>query len=88
MGRNQFRNVTKDAGLGDAGWSGDATVGDLNGDGFPDLYVLNMQGSDHYYENVGGRMFADKTAQYFPRTSWGSMGSSSLTTTTIGGPIC
>ena len=74
MGRNQFRNVTKDAGLGDAGWSGDATVGDLNEDGFPDLYVLNMQGTDHYFENVGGRMFADKTAQYFPRTSWGSMG--------------
>lgn len=74
MGRNQFRNVTTDVGLGDAGWSGDATVGDLNEDGFADLYVLNMQGSDHYFENVGGRMFVDKTKQYFPRTSWGSMG--------------
>ena len=74
MGRNQFRNVTTDVGLGDAGWSGDATVADLNEDGFADLYVLNMQGSDHYFENVGGRRFADKTAQYFPRTSWGSMG--------------
>lgn len=74
MGRNQFKNVTKDVGLGEAGWSGDATVADLNGDGFADLYVLNMQGSDHFYENVGGRTFVDKTAQYFPRSPWGSMG--------------
>jgi enediyne biosynthesis protein E4 len=74
LGRNRFRNVTDEAGLGPAGWSGDASVGDVNGDGRPDLYVLNMQGADHYYENVGGRTFADKTSQYFPRTPWGSMG--------------
>ena len=61
-------------GLGDAGWSGDASVADLNGDGFPDLYALNMQGADHYFENVGGKKFVDKTAQIFPRTSWGAMG--------------
>ena len=29
-------------------WSGDATFVDLNQDGFSDLYVLNMQGDDHY----------------------------------------
>jgi enediyne biosynthesis protein E4 len=74
MGHNRFKDVTREMGLGDAGWSGDATVADVNGDGFPDLYVLNMQGSDHFYENVGGRRFVDKTAQYFPRTPWGSMG--------------
>ena len=49
-------------------------VADLNGDGWPDLFVLNMQGTDHYYENAGGREFVDKTAQYFPRTPWGAMG--------------
>jgi len=49
VGGQRFRDVTKTMGLGDAGWSGDASVADLNGDGFPDLYVLNMQGSDHYF---------------------------------------
>jgi hypothetical protein len=38
-------------GLRDGSWSGDATIVDFNEDGFPDLYVLNMQGDNHYYEN-------------------------------------
>ena len=74
LGRNRFKDVTAEVGLGDAGWSGDASFADLNGDGFPDLYALNMQGSHHYFENDGGRRFVDRTAQYFPRTSWGAMG--------------
>jgi hypothetical protein len=74
LGGNRFRDVTGDVGLGDAGWSGDATVADVNGDGFPDLYALNMQGGNHYFENENGKRFVDKTAQYFPRTSWGAMG--------------
>ena len=73
-GHNHFTNITTDAGLDDAGWSGDASAGDVNGDGFPDLYVLNMQGSDHLFENVSGRRFRDRTDVYFPKTPWGSMG--------------
>ena len=74
IGGNRFRDVTKEIGLGDAGWSGDASVADLNGDGFPDLYALNMQGADHYFETSGGKKFVDRTAKVFPRTSWGAMG--------------
>jgi hypothetical protein len=74
LGHNRFENVTEKVGLGPAGWSGDASFADLNGDGFPDLYTLNMQGSSHYYENAGGKKFIDRTAQVFPRTSWGAMG--------------
>jgi hypothetical protein len=74
LGHNHFKNVTNDVGLAQPIWSGDASAFDLNGDGFPDLYLLNMQGSDHFYENVGGRRFVEKTAQYFPKTPWGSMG--------------
>jgi hypothetical protein len=74
MGGNRFKNVTAAVGLGDTGWSGDASVVDVNGDGFPDLYVLNMQGANHFYENVGGKKFVDSTAKYFPKTPWGAMG--------------
>lgn len=74
LGRGKFKDVSTEMGLQHVGWSGDATFCDFNGDGFPDLYVLSMSGSDRYYENQGGRRFVDKTAQYFPRTPWGSMG--------------
>lgn len=74
LGGDQFEDVTKAVGLGDCGWSGDASFADLNHDGFPGLYILNMQGNNHYYENVRGQYFVDKTDQYFPKTPWGAMG--------------
>jgi len=74
LGNNRFEDVTDKTGLVDNGWSGDATITDFNEDGWPDLYVLNMQGDDHYWENQGGKTFADRTAQLFPKTSWGAMG--------------
>ena len=33
-----------------------------------------MQGNDHYFENVRGENFVDKTDSFFPKTPWGSMG--------------
>jgi hypothetical protein len=74
LGHNRFKDVTAEVGLHPEGWCGDASVADLNGDGFPDLYVLNMMGANHYLENAGGRKFVDKTHQYFPQTPWGAMG--------------
>ncbi len=74
LGGNKFEDVTKATGLYDPGWTGDATFTDLNEDGWPDLYALNMQGNDHYFENVGGKSFKERTADFFPRTSWGAMG--------------
>jgi hypothetical protein len=73
LGSNKFKDVTQEAGLLENAWTGDATFTDLNQDGFPDLYVLNMQGDDHFYENAGGR-FVEKTAVHFPKTPWGAMG--------------
>ena len=73
-GEGRFRDVTAEVGLNDVGWTGDATITDFDGDRFPDLYVLNMQGDDHYYQNVDGTRFVDKTAQHFPKTPWGAMG--------------
>jgi enediyne biosynthesis protein E4 len=74
LGHNRFTDVTADVGLRPAGWGGDASVADLNGDGWPDLFVLNMQGHGHYFENARGRTLVDKTAEYFPKTPWGAMG--------------
>jgi hypothetical protein len=74
-GGNRFVDVTEKVGLKDiSAWSGDASAVDVNDDGWPDLFVLNMQGNDEYYENVGGKSFVKKSRQIFPRTSWGSMG--------------
>ena len=74
LGGKRFADVSEQTGLQDAGWSGDATAADFNDDGWPDLYVLNMQGDDHYWENQQGKTFVEKTALYFPKTPWGAMG--------------
>jgi hypothetical protein len=74
MGHNRFKDVTAEVGLRPQSWSGDASFADLNGDAWPDLFILNMQGHDHYFENEGGKKFVDKTEQYFPRTPYGTMG--------------
>jgi hypothetical protein len=74
LGGNKFRDVTAEVGLKPRGWCGDASFADLNDDEFLDIYFLNMMGPNHYFENRAGKSFVEKTAQYFPRTSWGAMG--------------
>jgi enediyne biosynthesis protein E4 len=74
MGHHHFKDVTADVGLDPHGWCGDASFADVNGDGYPDIFFLNMQGHSHYYENQGGKKFIEKTEQYFPKTPWGAMG--------------
>ena len=74
LGGGKFKDVSKELALEHRGWSGDATFCDLNEDGYPDLYVLSMSGEDRYYENDRGKRFVEKTAAYFPKTPWGSMG--------------
>ena len=74
LGQRVFAEVSREVGLLDSSWSGDASPVDFNGDGWQDLYVLNMQGHDAYYENVAGRRFVKKSREVFPKTPWGSMG--------------
>ena len=73
VGENRFVDVTEEVGIKANGWSGDAMPLDANEDGWPDLYVLNMQGHDQYYENDQGQCFIDKSLAVFPRTPWGAM---------------
>ncbi|MGA2737121.1 MAG: CRTAC1 family protein [Bryobacteraceae bacterium] len=73
LGHNRFKDVTAEVGLKPVGWSGDATFADLNGDGWPQVYFLNMQGANHFFENHEGK-FTEQTSRYFPKTPWGAMG--------------
>jgi len=74
IGDNRFENVNRETGLIDETWSGDATIIDGNNDGWPDLYVINMQGNDEYYENQKGETFLRKSREVFEKTPWGAMG--------------
>jgi len=73
-GKNTFVDVSKQMGIQDRTWAGDASILDANDDGWPDLYVINMQGDDEYYENARGQRFVRKSRDLFPKTSWGAMG--------------
>ncbi len=52
-GDGTFKEVTDQTGLGHTGWSLDVGAGDLNNDGWPDLYIANDFGADELYFNTG-----------------------------------
>lgn len=74
LGNGRFRDVSADLQLRDLSWNGEATALDANRDGFPDLYLSNMQGDDRLYLNRAGQGFVESTTPYFPKTPWGSVG--------------
>ncbi|MEZ4960600.1 MAG: FG-GAP-like repeat-containing protein [Saprospiraceae bacterium] len=53
LGNNTFVNVAPAAGVNNTGSTNAAVWGDLNNDGWPDLYVANYQGADVLYVNNG-----------------------------------
>lgn len=57
-----FVDVTKQAGVGDTGYGGSATFGDINNDGWLDLYITNF-GANALYKNNGDGTFANITAE-------------------------
>lgn len=56
LGGLRFEDVTEASGVGDTGYGMGATVGDVDGDGDSDLYVLNY-GANVFYRNRGGGIF-------------------------------
>jgi hypothetical protein len=52
-GDGTFEDVTAQVGLASGGWTLAVGAGDLNNDGWPDLYVSNDFGPDEYYLNTG-----------------------------------
>ena len=61
-GRGRFVDVTDRAGVGDRGWGYGVAVGDIDNDGYPDIYVTNM-GPNVLYRNNGDGTFTDITAR-------------------------
>jgi len=60
QGDGTFEDITDRAGVGDAGWGHGAAVGDIDNDGFRDLYVTNY-GTNLLYRNLGDGTFEDIT---------------------------
>ena len=54
QGNWTFRDETAQRGIVSAEWNGDASVSDIDRDGDLDLYVSNMFGKNHLFENLGG----------------------------------
>lgn len=55
-----FTDVTAESGLGDTGYGLGVTIGDVDNDGDPDVYVNNF-GPNALYRNEGGGRFVDVT---------------------------
>ncbi|WP_233214528.1 FG-GAP-like repeat-containing protein [Rhodopirellula bahusiensis] len=58
----KFVSCCSEAGYNDIGFGQGIAVGDVNGDGFPDLYDSNI-GESRYYQNNGDGTFTDLTEQ-------------------------
>jgi hypothetical protein len=58
----KFTDVTAESGLGDTGYGTGVSVGDIDNDGFVDLFVTNY-GPDSLYRNLGNGKFENVTAR-------------------------
>src|SRR6202158_550326 len=72
----KFTNVSKEAGiLRDVGYGLGVAVADLNGDGWPDIYVSNdIAPNDVVYVNNRDGTFTNKAARWLKHTSYAGMG--------------
>ena len=59
LGDGTFRDVTDEAGVGDARWALGTGVADIDNDGWLDLYVSNYVGRNTMYHNLGNGTFRD-----------------------------
>ncbi len=73
----RFRDVTAQAGIHESilGYGLGVAVGDINGDGYPDLYISNdFHENDYLYYNRGDGTFAEALGASMGHTSSASMG--------------
>ncbi len=74
-GRGHFEDVSKQAGILIEGYSLGAAISDVNGDGWPDIYVSNdFLTNDILYINNRNGTFSDRAGESLKHTSFASMG--------------
>ena len=61
LGDLRFQDVTEEAGIQHTGWAQGACVGDVDNDGFDDLFIPHW-GQNRLYRNQGDGTFRDETA--------------------------
>jgi enediyne biosynthesis protein E4 len=73
---NKFVDVTKKAGLIDHAFGLSASIADINGDGWPDIYTANdFNKPDFLYINNKNGTFTNKLSSYINHVSFSAMGS-------------
>ncbi|MDQ2720209.1 MAG: VCBS repeat-containing protein [Bacteroidota bacterium] len=78
-GNGTFTNVSKEAGITIEGWGHAACITDINGDGWPDIYVSNdFVSNDLCYINNKDGTFTNRLGEYFKHTSWNAMGTDAV----------
>lgn len=72
LGDWKFQDVTGPTGLGDNGYSAGVAVGDIDSDGFPDVFI-NSLGPHRLYRNAGDGTFSEiGTAAAVDVDAWGT----------------
>ena len=72
---SKFTRVTEEAGLRTYGLTLSATIGDLNNDSYPDIYISNdFSSPDFMYINNGDGTFTDNVKETTNQTSFYGMG--------------
>ncbi|MBI5613351.1 CRTAC1 family protein [Candidatus Gottesmanbacteria bacterium] len=75
LGNETFADVSESVGLSaDLGWTNDAIFLDNAKTGYPNLFILDMIGKSHFFQNIEGKRFIDKTDEIFPTLPHGAMG--------------
>ena len=65
VGGERFQRVTPASAIVEDGFSQGVAAGDVNNDGFPDLYVANL-GCNRLFENMGDGTFLEVPAERLP----------------------